>query len=716
MTELVKLARKWYDEDADNRNLRRAVATDLEAIAKGERVSDTDVGLGLELATATVAKYGLPLDGLVQKGFDADAAADAVINCAKDEDRNWGREPHYDMAERAIRVVYTGLVRRYNENDPLLMASMGWMHEHLVNLANNQSAVAESLGELVAASSAVATEDDVRAYLHAQIRRWNETDWHPRTRQISELEQRLRVRTTDDSNLRSWDLVAAEDALDGASMLVVLGGPGSGKTWLAKRYARQAAERALEDLDAGMRLDKVEIPLLTTWDHWARFQAADLREGLVQASTSRGIDDLDDDFSMPRLRRALTRPKARILMIVDSLDEAADRFSQAGQRTRLRDLVSVAKAGWRVVVTSRVGAWEASQSGSGSAAREVELEPMEYPKDVTAFVCSWFEDEHDRADHLLAEIRDRSELRRLASVPLFLTFYCLLAEEDGDIPSLRRELYTRLTNRLLTAAWSNDPPLPPDLGHCHRLLLKWAWSAVEDAITPSGIGNWPEAFTQPSRPRPEYSRAIDHVAPRVFLDGEGNITRRFVHRTLLEHYVAEHLAGMDVETAAVQLLPHLWFDPDWEVAAPAAIAAHSDRSLLLERLLGRKIRSSDPIGEAASAETDRLLLRIGAESAPYDWSPEQAARIETARIRRAIEELSLVTETNHWTDSNREVSAAIIAALPEAGIHYGAEELPEALVTLASTDEQRREALAEIMAAVPTIGPKGLATLAAALM
>ena len=46
--------------------------------------------------------------------------------------------------------------------------------------------------------------------------------------------------------------------------LVVLGDPGAGKTWLARRTVRLCAEAALARLTAGDSLDEVELPLYTT--------------------------------------------------------------------------------------------------------------------------------------------------------------------------------------------------------------------------------------------------------------------------------------------------------------------------------------------------------------------------------------------------------------------------------------------------------------------
>jgi len=58
-------------------------------------------------------------------------------------------------------------------------------------------------------------------------------------------------------------------------------------------------------------------------------------------------------------------------------------------------------------------------------------------------------------------------------------------------------------------------------------------------------------------------------------------------RETYRHAAHQHVATLDAEDAALQLVPHLWFDQDWAVAAPAAIAAHNARNqgVLFKHLL-----------------------------------------------------------------------------------------------------------------------------------
>lgn len=108
-----------------------------------------------------------------------------------------------------------------------------------------------------------------------------------------------------------------------------------------------------------------------------------------------------------------------------------------------------------------------------------------------------------------------------------------------------------------------------------------------------------------------------------------------MHRSIREHFVARHIATLPAEEAAVQLLPHLWYDLDWEYAAPAAIAMHPYREELL-RLLIRQAATSDQFPAGLSAidagwEFRRVLVRVAAESNETDWSPEIREMIAQAR-------------------------------------------------------------------------------------
>lgn len=108
-------------------------------------------------------------------------------------------------------------------------------------------------------------------------------------------------------------------------------------------------------------------------------------------------------------------------------------------------------------------------------------------------------------------------------------------------------------------AWPCPLPRPepnPDRKACLKTLRKWAWSAaVPNPV--SGVGAWEDEFPTPlaglSR---EDSDALDHVVVPL-PGGPANVDsrttqRRFVHRSLREHLVAQTRRPEDVRRRRCQ--------------------------------------------------------------------------------------------------------------------------------------------------------------------
>ena len=111
-----------------------------------------------------------------------------------------------------------------------------------------------------------ADRGEIVTYLKTLID-WLSTDPWPRDLRFSgpilnpaAIERKLRITTTG----RAWEKDLDADRLaQQCKRLIILGGPGAGKTWLAKRTARRCAEAALASLAAGETIDEVELPLYT---------------------------------------------------------------------------------------------------------------------------------------------------------------------------------------------------------------------------------------------------------------------------------------------------------------------------------------------------------------------------------------------------------------------------------------------------------------------
>src|SRR5262249_39554203 len=120
--------------------------------------------------------------------------------------------------------------------------------------------------------------------------------------------------------------------------------------------------------------------------------------------------------------------------------------------------------------------------------------------------------------------------------------------------------------------------------------------------------------------------AIDNVFPVVERDLNQLIERRrFLHQTIRERLVAEHIAGLSVDEAAHHIEPHLWYDDTWRSIVPAAVAAHPEPTALLRRILvdnagdpekgGAAFRARDGLGELGD-----MVVRLCSEASDSIWN------------------------------------------------------------------------------------------------
>ena len=494
------------------------------------------------------------------------------------------------------------------------------------------------------------------------------------------------------------------------SRLVVLGGPGSGKTWLAKRTARLCAGVALEALKAGRMLEEVELPLYTTCARLAEARPGEGTRRAAVASALGHLPDLGGSRVLDMLQMLFEDRDAPTLLVADSLDEAR------GVDDRIRTLPQA----WRLMLTTRPAAWKRQLAikEDDPSQRVGVLQPLRYPDDVEAFIAAWFGEQRYWAAHLRVQLHDRPNLQQAATVPLILAFYCIIGGGQ-TLPSRRTDLYEAVIDQMLIGPWRGsahqdpDRDREPDLDACVETLRAWAWSAA--ASNPiSGVGTWADEFPTRRVGLSEVdSDALDHVAvplPRGPADVRARTTRRrFVHRSLREHLVAKHVAYvMSAEEAAGELLKHLWFDPDWEYAAPAALAMHPQRNEVLKELICR-VTGGDQLRADIAAfdggwEFRQFLARVAQESGEADWSADAAeiigrARSDLAGSRGA--DLRQVVATD-WPASNGLIIETLLGSLANERDPRRAGEQADTLVRLAVTAADRAKASEALLTLITT--------------
>ena len=534
---------------------------------------------------------------------------------------------------------------------------------------------------------------EIVTYLQTLID-WLNTDPWPRDPRFggrvltpAAIERKLRI--TAQGPDREHDL-DADGMAQQCQRLVILGGPGAGKTWLAKRTVRRCAEDALQALAAGGTLDEIELPLYTTCSRL--FGAGgDIRQAVVSSALGQ-LADLGGSRISAALGVFFAERNAPTLLVIDSLDEAH------GRSERLRQAGTLP---WRIVLTSRASSWrnQLTINDTDDSHRVGRLQPLRYPGDVEPFIERWFARHPERGDDLAAQIARRPGLQQAATVPLILAFYCIVGG-TGSLPGFRRDLYTRVLNRMLTGRWRGDDDRQPDADPCLHTLRAWAWAGAASNHPVSGVGMWTDDIPAKGvRLGEADADALDHVAtplgpPDV---DTGETLRRFIHRSIREHLVAEHVASLPLDEAARCLLPHLWYDPDWEYAAPAALAMHPQHDQLLRELICRAASSDQIPGDLsvidAGWEFRGLLARVAAESSEADWSPEVTGMIGQARVELARSgPVGDLGGAAHWGTSDRQAREALLGQLAGETIGWVAQRLAGVVVQLATAAEDKRQA------------------------
>ena len=535
---------------------------------------------------------------------------------------------------------------------------------------------------------------EVAVYLKVLID-WLGTDPWPQDRRFAGplltpavIERRLRVTVSSTKASREAEQDIDADALARqCRRLVVLGGPGSGKTWLAKRTARRHAEEALRLMAAGASLDEIELPLYSTCSYLLTTRG-DIREAIVTSALAQ-LGDLGGSRISAALCTLFTERNGPTLLVIDSLDEAR------GSDERLRQADTLP---WRIILTSRPSSWnrQLAIKEEDVLERVGELQPLRFPDDVEPLIRRWFTGRPELGDDLAAQISRRPELQKAVTVPLILALYCIVGG-GRQLPEFRRDLYARVLNRMLTGRWRGSHSLDPDPDICLLTLRAWAWrGAASDPV--SGIGTWDDdILVGYERLGKANEDALDHIASPLGppdLD-TGKTMRRFIHRSVREYLVAEHVASLPADEAAQILLPHLWFDLDWEYSLPATFAMHPQRDYLLREVLSR-LSHPGQIPQDLSVldvgwEFRELLARIACECSEADWSPEIAGLIGQVRVELARSgRFDCLGWAVPWATSNRQAREELLGSLTEEVDGWTAVPLANGLAKLAPTAEEVR--------------------------
>ncbi|MEU3641753.1 hypothetical protein AB0E59_00125 [Lentzea sp. NPDC034063] len=237
-------------------------------------------------------------------------------------------------------------------------------------------------------------------------------------------------------------------ALDADEHVLVLGGPGQGKSTLTLRLSADIAAEWTRRAPDDAPLAEPVIPLRVT----ARTLAQHLDGAFIQALADSAFIEHGRYLNGP-LDPALFADRVagcRWLLLVDALDEVTDGALRA---TLVHTLSAWASRGvHRVLLTTRPTEGGALAALQRAGAARYELQPFDQEA-LHRFAHNWFEElGEDHAERFLQQIHE-AHLAELVEVPLLATIAAIVFEQyrDRPLPGNQYELYESYLNFILSS-------------------------------------------------------------------------------------------------------------------------------------------------------------------------------------------------------------------------------------------------------------------------
>ncbi len=387
--------------------------------------------------------------------------------------------------------------------------------------------------------------------------------------------------------------ISIATALQRYRHLVILGAPGSGKTtllkWLATTFAQQ--QQAQPDR-LGEAFVEGKVPILLELrrfvnraQEWIKSPGVfDLAEEICQriSEDRRFTEENAADRMRQTLRQTLQQQPC--LLLLDGLDEIADLEA----RRRLLEAVEVFSQNpqyekVQCLLTSRFHGFQGVAVGAGF--QQTEVHPFS-EEEVALFIRHWYataygetSESQAEAQQLIEAIQANSGVKELAQNPLLCTIIAIIYRNNRVLPNRRVELYWKCCEALLDT-WERNKAIRES-----GLIGGFDWQTKLELLMPVAYwfheGNYGRLAVKEEEVVTELAKSLEELRKRSglsggkpieqearefiaairdrsgLLQGRGDGTLEFTHRTFQEYLAARYIAKQAEEVCIDLVMTHL---------------------------------------------------------------------------------------------------------------------------------------------------------------
>ncbi|MFJ1460883.1 NACHT domain-containing protein [Nocardia sp. N2S4-5] len=398
--------------------------------------------------------------------------------------------------------------------------------------------------------------------------------------------------------------------------LLLLGTPGIGKSWSIQMHAIRMAEKAVGQLDSGIDLDAIDLPVLMRCDALASRMPARPGSSPLTAqdltTAALGVLAEHDPDMRAEMRTFLERrlnDGHGIVFLLDALDET-NPAARETLTVLLREYAAASPA--HIVVTARTTASHVFDRHSPFQAEATAL-GFANPE---PYVHTWqLPPERERQ---VITLIYRTVFRDLAKIPLMLALLCNLAADNTDeLPTSVTVLFSRTLRQFLRGdnrrrADPDASSLPVDPIEREAFLMDVpAPLAFRLATDPNGwVDRIPSSVLRRHLSALTQTTGVTASRAATMLTSDTGILVRdgdirdgrdsmylFLHRTMMEYLVAEYLAT-HTELIDPTARVHLHLSDDWSEVWTHTAGIDSAIDPLMGVLTAMVTSGNDPLHAA----------------------------------------------------------------------------------------------------------------------